>query len=255
MGRAKIDRTGEENINNFGSRMIITKYNNARDIDVYFPEYEYTINHVYYGDFKKGRIKCLYEPRVYGKGYIGEGKYKTIEHGKKTKCYDVWVHMLQRCYDNKYKEKHPTYKGCEVCTEWHNFQNFGDWYSDNCYTVGDEVMCLDKDILFKGNKIYNSQNCVFVPQNINKLFTKCNKSRGDLPIGVTYCKRDGVYMSQCNFGNKLKYLGSFDNLQEAFYVYKEYKEKYIKEVADKYREYIPKNLYEAMYNYKVEIDD
>ena len=35
MGR--IDRTGEENVNNFGSKMIITKYNNALDIDVYFP--------------------------------------------------------------------------------------------------------------------------------------------------------------------------------------------------------------------------
>ena len=37
MGRAKIDRTGEETYNNFGSKMIITNYNNKDDIDVYFP--------------------------------------------------------------------------------------------------------------------------------------------------------------------------------------------------------------------------
>ena len=37
MVRAKIDRTGEENINNFGSKMIISKYNNIHDINVYFP--------------------------------------------------------------------------------------------------------------------------------------------------------------------------------------------------------------------------
>ena len=30
MGK-KIDRTGEENVNNFGSKMIITKYNNAQN--------------------------------------------------------------------------------------------------------------------------------------------------------------------------------------------------------------------------------
>ena len=36
MGR-KIDRTGEERVNNFGSKMVIKEYRNSRDIDVYFP--------------------------------------------------------------------------------------------------------------------------------------------------------------------------------------------------------------------------
>ena len=34
MGRKSIDRTGEENINNFGSKIIITKYRGCMDIDV-----------------------------------------------------------------------------------------------------------------------------------------------------------------------------------------------------------------------------
>ena len=34
------DRIGEENINNFGSKMIITKYIDNKHIDVYFPEYD-----------------------------------------------------------------------------------------------------------------------------------------------------------------------------------------------------------------------
>ena len=37
----KIDRTGEERVNNFGSKMIITRYNTVKDIDVYFPEYNW----------------------------------------------------------------------------------------------------------------------------------------------------------------------------------------------------------------------
>ena len=36
----KIDRTGEISYNTFGSKIIIVKYRNAKDIDVYFPEYE-----------------------------------------------------------------------------------------------------------------------------------------------------------------------------------------------------------------------
>ena len=35
--REKIDRTGEERMNNFGSKMIISRYRNTKDIDVYFP--------------------------------------------------------------------------------------------------------------------------------------------------------------------------------------------------------------------------
>ena len=39
---SKIDRTGEERINNFGSKMIIKEYRKYSDIDVYFPEYNWT---------------------------------------------------------------------------------------------------------------------------------------------------------------------------------------------------------------------
>lgn len=37
MGKKAIDRTGEENYNNFGSKIVISGYRNARDIDIYFP--------------------------------------------------------------------------------------------------------------------------------------------------------------------------------------------------------------------------
>ncbi len=67
----KIDRTGEEGHNNFGSKMIISKYNNSKDIDVYLPEYNCYVKNVMYKDFKKGNIKCPYEKRTYGIGYIG----------------------------------------------------------------------------------------------------------------------------------------------------------------------------------------
>ena len=259
MERSKIDRTGMEGVNNFGSKMIITKYNNALDIDVYFPEYDWTVNNVQYGDFKKGNIKCVYEKRTYGVGYLGIGEYSSKENGKKTKCYETWQKMLQRCYDDKLKEKYLTYKECEVCTEWHDFQNFAEWYENNYYEIEDEVMCLDKDILVKGNKIYSPNTCVFVPQNINKLFTKCDKSRGKHPIGMTLTS-SGTYQVQCSNGyGKRIYLGTYSTKEEAFRVYKQYKEKVIKEVIDSYERIIPEPHYsklkKKMYNYRVEISD
>lgn len=47
----KIDRTGEERVNNFGSKMIIKEYRNKRDMDVYFPEYNWTFEHAQYTAF------------------------------------------------------------------------------------------------------------------------------------------------------------------------------------------------------------
>ena len=52
-------------------------------LTLYFPEYNWTFKHAIYQTFKKGTIKCPYEPRTYGVGYLGEGKYKTRENGKK----------------------------------------------------------------------------------------------------------------------------------------------------------------------------
>ena len=80
MGKKVVDRTGEERVNKFGSKMIIKEYRKSRDIDVYFPEYNWIAKSKQYNDFKNGFIKCPYEKRYYGVGYLGEGKYKMSEN-------------------------------------------------------------------------------------------------------------------------------------------------------------------------------
>lgn len=256
----KIDRTGEKSINTFGSEMIIVEYKMNRDVDVYFPQYNWTFKGATYQSFKNGLIKCPYEPSVYGIGYIGEDKYKSKENGKNTKVYNTWHDMLRRCYDKESHKKNPTYIDCKVSEEWYNFQNFGMWYEDNYYEVEGETMELDKDILVKGNKVYSPDTCIFVPKTINGLFVKSDKSRGELVIGTTLCK-NGKYQAQCNIINpetgksKQEYLGLYDSQEKAFQVYKYHKERNIKQIADYYKIHIPQKLYDAMYNYEVEIDD
>ena len=255
----KINRTGEERVNNFGSKMIIKEYRNAIDIDIYFPEYDWTFKHAIYKNFKNGKIKCPYEPKVCGVGYVGEGKYKTRENGKNTDEYRIWHNMLMRCYDPKYQERCPTYKGCKVEEFFLNFQHMGEWINENYYEVLGEQMHLDKDILCKGNKVYSRHTCMFVPQRINSLLTKSDNSRGKNPIGV-HPNSSGNYQVHCNneFGKSV-YLGTYFTKEEAFQVYKQYKEKVIKKVIDSYKSKIPEPFYsklrEAMYNYKIEVTD
>ena len=134
-----------------------------------------------------------------------------------------------------------------------------EWLEKNYYKVPGERMHLDKDILYKGNKVYSRKTCIFVPQRINNLFVKSNKKRGKNPIGVTL-RPSGKYETFCYNGyGKQIYLGSYLTKEQAFKVYKQYKEKVIKEVIDEYKGIIPEPHYsrlrEAMYNYEVEIDD
>lgn len=249
----KDDRLNETRVNNDGEEMKIIRYGNYDDIDIQFDDGT-VIEHRTYGDFKKGKIKNPFFPSVYGVGFIGVGDYKTTDaNGKKTKCQITWKAMMRRCYDSKFHEKHPTYENCKVCKEWNNYQVFGKWLDENYYEVGNEKMMLDKDILKKGNKIYSPDTCVFVPQSINKLFTKGDKARGEYPIGVS--KYRDKFMAQLARGNGLEYLGTFSTPEEAFLAYKIAKEAYIKEVAEKYKDKIPCKLYEAMVAYEVEIDD
>ena len=183
--------------------------------------------------------------------------YSRGHNKKQTKCYNTWCNMLKRCYSEEYHKKKPTYRDCKVCDEWLNFQNFAKWYEENYYGIANEEMHLDKDILCKGNKIYSTETCIFVPQRINVLFTKSNKMRGEYPIGINYYKKYNCLVTRCNTLEKRIHLGYFslDEPFKAFTTYKNFKENYIKKVADEYKELIPQKLYEALYKYEVEIND
>lgn len=256
--RIKQDRTGERFTTDFGDSGVITKYVNQHEIYVTFDNTDNVIR-CRYGQLK--RLDNPMRPTIYGVGYIGIGKYKGSEDSKDSthaKYYKLWCSMMARCYGNVLKTRQ-TYEGCVVCEEWHNYQNFAEWCEKNYYEIEAEVMNLDKDILNKYAKTYSPETCIFVPQRINSMFTRANGKRSNTPIGVHERKDTGKFASFCsvlNNGKKTqKYLGQYGTAEEAFYAYKEFKEQYIKEVADRYKDKIPSKLYKAMYNYKVEITD
>lgn len=247
----KIDRVGEENFNNKGTLMKIVIYNNCDDMYVEFQDKYRTIVHAKYKDFKNGCIKNPYDKSVYNIGYLGVGEYSQKRH---TKIYDRWADMLCRCYEPYYLNRKPSYINCYVCEAWHCFQNFAKWWEENCSNK-EEDLCLDKDILKKGNKIYSPDTCILVPHRINELFTKREQCRGNYPMGVSYHKPCNKFRAYCHTLEGQKYLGLHNTVEEAFYAYKIFKELYIKQVADEYKDLIPQELYNAMYNYEVEIND
>ena len=249
VGNGFINRKGEKHLSNRGYWATIIEYFSKRNCTVQFEDGT-IIKGLQYGNIKKGQIKNPCHPSIYGVGYDGIGKYTTTRNGKNTKEYVVWKGMIERCYSVEYKKKRHNYTECSVIVAWHNFQNYAQWYENN-YKENFEA---DKDILIKGNKIYSPETCCFVPQEINTLFTKSNKTRGELPIGVRITKQQR-YQARISKGIYSKCIGTFHTIEEAFQVYKIAKEEYIKEMADKWRGQITEPCYEAMYAYEVEITD
>lgn len=216
------------------------------------------------GTLCSARLKSLYKGNlvdpfaerktklIRGYGYPGIGKFRQMSH---TDAYDLWSNMLNRCYNPKMRKNVKSYKGCRVCEEWHNFQNFADWYYKQIREPG---YSLDKDILVKGNRIYDPERCVMVPPNINILFASRKAERGPSPIGVYYARDCPLnpFTARCSDGTGHSvYLGSFPSQVEAFNAYKTYKEALIKQKAEEYKNRIDSRVYEAMMSYEVEITD
>ena len=191
--------------------------------------------------------RCM-KPVMCGVGYHGSDDIDCT-----SDSYLRWHDMIHRCYNDKFHERQPQYKECSVCEEWLNYSNFKVWYDKNKF--GQTQLDLDKDILFKENKIYDPAHVVFVPHEINTLFIAKDKCRGDLPIGVYFDISKNKYRAQVSFMGKGIKLGTFDNPEDAFKRYKEYKEDLIQDIAEQYKGQIPDKAYQAMLNWKVEITD
>ena len=235
----------------------ILKYNDARNVEVQFLKtgYEATVELT---TIKSGGIKDPHSPSVYGIGITGT-KYPPTIDGVKTKEYKLWKDVLRRCYSDGFRKKNPTYKGCEVSDKFKSYEYFYEWCHKQIGFGNDgneNPFHLDKDLLTKGNKVYSESTCVFIPKEINLLLTKREASRGEYLIGVYWSKRDNTFKAQVRKNKgKREHLGSFKTELEAFNTYKQAKETFVKEQANKWKDKIDPRAYDALMNYEVGIDD
>lgn len=232
-----------------GSEATIIEYNSGRDITIRFEDTGFqkktTLCNV-----KRGSISNPYFKSVYGVGYLGVGEYKSKHNKKQTVVYRTWSAIMSRCYNEKSLKKHPSYIGCTVCEEWLNFQNFGKWFEENFNPKTMQGWNVDKDILVKGNKIYSPEYCMIIPKILNNSFVSTSKKK-EGTVGVNYYTKDNAYVAQGNTGKKnTNYIGQFKNQEDAIKAYANAKEKYIKELADEWRELIGERAYKGLINYK-----
>ena len=136
-----------------------------------------------------------------------------------------------------------------------SYEYFYEW-CHNQIGFGECGFQLDKDLLVKGNKVYSENTCVFIPKEINILLTKRDASRGKYLIGVSWNKTGNAFKARVSKNKgRSEYLGSFKTELEAFNAYKEAKESFIKEQAEKWKGKIDERAYNALMSYEVDITD
>lgn len=189
------------------------------------------------------------EKGLYDRTYVD-----TSGRKRNSKEYALWLNMLTRCYREDSLTHRPLYTNCTVSENFKNFQWFANWCQRQV-GYNQDGWHLDKDILFKGNKIYSEFTCVFLPTQLNTLLISCSATRGKFPIGVSYHKATKKFSATISTLCMQHHLGLFQTVEGAFQAYKKAKESFIKEQAESWKDQIDPRAYEALLNYTVEITD
>ena len=238
--------------NRFGDIKIL-EYKNNKQVVIMFLNTGF-ITEESMGVIRSGHIRDSSLPTTCGFGYIDIEGASIGRH--MTKEYRLWNNMVNRCYNEKELSRYPTYKDCHVSEDWRYLSNFKEW-CNNQIGFGNQGWELDKDLLSKDCKIYSEHTCVFVPPEINGFLLNGNSYRGDLPVGVILDKgaKKPRYRARLSKYGKYHCYGSYSNPTDAFYAYKQAKEDFAKELAEKWKAQIDPRAYNALMNYQVEITD
>lgn len=198
-----------------------------------------------------GTVKDPLYPKLFGIGFIGIGKHKArlgnAKDGFKVLPeYNAWINMLQRCYYAKYiirEQGCKAYDDVTVDSEWHNFQNFAEWYKprrEPFDIAGIKRPALDKDILATQgcSKVYSPSTCCLVPDEINGAFIYLNKE------GILQGKK-GFYVM-----HKSKRASDYiETLEEAREIRKIIKQEHFINLANKYKHVIEPKVHDKLCNW------
>lgn len=176
---------------------------------------------------------------IHGVG-INDADYKVSAriNGKQVLCkyYSTWKGIMQRCFDLKFKNKHPTYKSVVMYDEWKYLSNFRKWCInyEKLYNCDISTLQIDKDILKHDNKEYHPDSCCFVDHRTNSFVLTSKRTRGDYFIGVDYHKSSGKFRAICNnpLDGERHYIGVYDTELEAHKAWQTRKNMYALQLAE-----------------------
>ena len=268
-GKSYIHKTGYAHYTLSGTSYKIETYTDKL-VAEHFLEKPEKCNRIWHIDRDKNN--CFYRNLV----WVNDEEYIDLDRGilrvdeldrqqeyvpyitlKSNVAYSIWNGIYNRCYRSD-----DVYKGSFMCDLWrYDKDAFAEWWSAEYYECDGESMAVDKDLLFPGNKEYAPDKCCFLPQTLNTMLSNCKKHRlpkwktakMDLPLGVRYDNSMEMYYGEikpCGHDEVVK-LSYWKTPEEAFEEYKQFKKADIMMMAAKYKNKIPKHVYEALLRYEI----
>ena len=140
--------------------------------------------------------------------------------------------MLTRCYgENSAEYVRYGGVGVRVDEEWHNFQNYADWY----FSFGAPLSwTVDKDIVeVGGTKEYSVEKCSIVPPYINNSIVHQKHTTNGYPIGVWYSSFGCVSKFTAELGKQN--LGWYGTAEEAHRAWQLAKADQLEKTVTKYK--------------------
>lgn len=173
------------------------------------------------------RLKAISGVGVNDAGYSTQ---PSIE-GNRVICpaYKTWRDLIRRCYSEKVKIKHPTYRNARADIEWHSFMSFRSWWLIH-HVDGWQI---DKDLLFAGNKTYGPNQCLFVPAWVNNILVNGDTQKGEFLLGVSKSPSGDTYHASISIAGGKRNLGAFNTIIDAHLAYQSAKLAYIDELKPK----------------------
>lgn len=152
---------------------------------------------------------------VRGVATIGAGTFNSVNA---PIAHRKWSSMCLRVYSPTTDQMKVDYLGCEICDEWHSFQNFAEWFFDQPF-AGMSRYELDKDLIKPGNKTYCPEFCSIIPKELNAAIS-ADKRKNLHGVGVGYVPATDKYFSSIRYRGKVTHLGTFSTKEEASAAYR-----------------------------------
>ena len=189
-----------------------------------------------------------------------EQEYIEYENKASAEAMKIYGMVKARCKETKDNPNiHKCYDDVTMCKEWWDDpKSFIKWYLSNYYEVDGETMSLDKDLFGNGRKIYSPETCCIMPQTLNVLLVNCKKhyyktSDNMLPLGVKRSTNGGFHGEITLAGtDNIVRLSEWSTPEDAFAEYKVFKKADVIQVIWKYRDKIPRYIYEKLLDLEIE---
>lgn len=203
--------------------------------------------------------------------YVSRQEYIDYQYKGNQKARTAYNMMYKRTHDEETKKYYPQYADATMYKPWEDDPELAIEYLESIYYECDgEQMVIDKDLLVKGNKEYAPGKLCWLPWTLNVMLSNSKKHYNskynrlhneELPYGVRYDASRDKYYAEVSMDKALRdevkkakplRLRYRDTPEEAFADYKKHKEAYIIMMADKYIDYLPVEIYDALIDYEVE---